>query len=216
MKKLSLLAGVIVLSMVLFACNQTPKTTEETPEPEKTIKNLMNAIIGESNASAKYAVFSKAAEEAGMLNIAKMFAAAAEAEKIHIANHNVVLKGLFDSEFNLEVEEHIADKDMLKNLEDAIAGETHEFTEMYPEFIEDANAENVSDAVKTFEHALKAEKGHAKHYQDALDILKSTGNDEGVSSEWYVCPICGELTPTIEGMKNCSICGEKVEKFNKF
>ena len=227
MKKINLLAGVIVLSIVLFACNQTPKETAETaPVAEQTIENLKSAITGESNASAKYAAFSKYAEMVGMSNIAKIFAAASEAEMIHVNNHQAVLKSLGVDEFEPIIEEYIpkeegativvSDEDISKNLEAAIEGETYEFTKMYPDFIEAAKAENVPDAVKSFEYAMKAEKRHAEHYQAVLALLKAENNDKNVSQEWYICPVCGELTPTIEAMSNCSICGEKVEKFKKF
>ena len=217
MKKFNLTAGVVLLSILLFACNQTPKTTEETPIAEETIENLKAAITGESNAFLKYLFFAEEAEAQGMHNIAKMFFAASRAEEIHVENHQAVLKSLQEDEFVPVIEEaHIADSDMSKNLESAIAGETYEFMEMYPVFIETAKAENVPDAVKSFEFAMKAEKIHAEHYQMVLDILKATGNDETVSSEWYVCLVCGKLTPTIDGLSHCAICGEKVEKFKKF
>ena len=217
MRKFNLIAWGIVLSVVLFACNQTPKTTEKSAEEaELTIENLKAAINGENNARVKYSFFSAKAEEVKMLNIAKLFAAAAKAELVHTNNYIVVLRGLGVDEFRTIGEDHPIHEDMAKNLEDAIAGETYEFTEMYPVFIETAKAENVSAAVKSFEQAMKAEKRHAEHYQAALELLKAEGNDKNVSSKWYVCPICGELTPTIEGMSNCFICGEKVERFKKF
>ena len=220
MKRINLVAGGIILSVVLFACNQTPKPTTEEKKAvsttEQTIENLKAAITGESNASAKYTAFSKAAETAKMPNIAKLFAAAAQAELIHVSNHRAVLKNLGVEGFEPVIEEHVADKDMVKNLENAIAGETAEFTTMYPSFIETANGEKVPDAAKSFEFAMKAEKRHAEHYQAALDILKADKNDKKVSKEWYLCPICGELTPTIVGMSFCSICGEKTEEFKKF
>ena len=203
--------------MVLFACNQTPKTTEKSAEEaELTIENLKAAINGEFNASLKYEAFSMEAKYNEMLNIAKMFAAAAEAERIHVKNHQAVLKDLGVDDFVPVFEEYESEGGVPERLEEAIAGETYEFTEMYPVFIETAKAENQSAAVKSFEQAMKAEKRHAEHYQAALELLKAEGNDKNVSSEWYVCPICGELTPTIEGMSNCFICGEKVEKFKKF
>ena len=178
MKRISLSVWVIALSAVFFACNQAPKETEEVFVPEQTIENLKAAITGESNASAKYAIYAKEAEAAGMLNIAKIFAAASEAEMIHVNNHYAVLKALGVEDFEPVIDEHIADKDMAKNLEAAIAGETYEFTEMYPVFIEIANAEEVANAVKSFDHAMKAEKRHAEHYQTVLDLFKAENNDK--------------------------------------
>ena len=217
MRKFNLIAWGIVLSVLLFACNQTTKTTEKSAEEaELTIENLKAAINGESNTSLRYEVSSEEARLNGMFNIAKMFKATAAAEMVHVKNHQAVLKDLGIENFVATIEEYEGKGDVPERLEESIAGETYEFTEMYPVFIETAKAENQSAAVKSFEQAMKAEKRHAEHYQAALELLKAEGNDKNVSSEWYVCPICGELTPTIEGMSNCFICGEKVEKFKKF
>jgi len=60
------------------------------------------------------------------------------------------------------------------NLKDAIAGETYEYTEMYPEFLKDAEAEGNKAAVGTFTFAKKAEEVHAKLYKEVLDNLDET------------------------------------------
>ena len=223
MKIFNLTTGVIVLSMVLFACSQTPKNAEETaPEAELTIENLKEAITEKTELSDAYAIFSEAAKEEGMFNIAKMFTAAAEAEMIHVNSHQTALKALGVNDFEPTIEKSVAFGLLLvlgtleKYLEAAIDAETHEFTEMYPVFIETANAENASDAVKSFKLAMEAEKRHAEHYKTVLELFKADGNDKNVPQEWYICLICGDLTPTIEGTANCSICGEKTEKFKKF
>jgi len=214
MKKLSLFSLVVALMIGFVACD-TPKKPK-APIAEKTIENLKAAITGESNASAKYMVFSQAAEAAGLVHIAKIFAAASEAEMIHVNNHQAVLKTLCVEAFEPVIEEHVADSDMAKNLETAIEGETYEFTEMYPEFVRIATEEKVSDAVKSFIFAMKAEQGHAKQYQVVLDIFVATNSDVTATEAWYVCPVCGELTSNIEDNPICPICGETADTFKKF
>ena len=93
----------------------------------KTQENLMAAFAGESQANRKYLAYAKQAEKEGMLQVAKLFRAAAEAETIHAHAHL-----------------HNAGKikNTLENLEDAIAGETYEFTTMYPGMIADADSED--------------------------------------------------------------------------
>jgi len=184
-------------------------------KPEKTIENLKAAITGESNASATYKAFSAKAAEDGFLNIAKMFAAAAEAEAIHVKNHNEVLVKLGEEAFTAKLETPNV-SDMEANLKAAIAGETYEFTVMYPEFIEVAEAEERDEAISSFKLAGNAEAVHASLYSETLDVLKTTGSDETVAAAWYVCPKCGDFFNTIEGVNRCPLCGVPSTSFKVF
>ncbi|MDP1619459.1 MAG: rubrerythrin family protein, partial [bacterium] len=92
----------------------------------KTQENLQAAFAGESQANRKYLAFAKKAEADGKKGLARLFRVAAEGETIHALGHLGVLGGVGDSNANLQA---------------AIAGETYEFTEMYPRFIEEAEAE---------------------------------------------------------------------------
>jgi rubrerythrin len=96
------------------------------------------------------------------------------------------------------------------NLKSAIAGETAEFREMYPKFIEAAKKEKASDAaILSFDVANKVEKIHANLYKKALDSL---GKNEEV--DYYVCSICGN---TVENSApdRCPICNAPQEMFKK-
>ena len=92
----------------------------------KTEDFLMEAFAGESQANRKYTAFAAQADKEGFPQAAKLFRAAAEAEAVHAANHLRALKAI---------------KTTKENLREAIAGETHEFKEMYPEMIAAAKAE---------------------------------------------------------------------------
>lgn len=83
----------------------------------KTLKNLMAAFAGESEANRKYTAYAKKAEKEGYLNAAKLFRAAADAETIHALKHFEVAGKIGSTE---------------DNLKDAVAGETYEYKEMYP------------------------------------------------------------------------------------
>jgi len=89
----------------------------------KTTDNLQQAFAGESQANRKYLFFAEKAEEEGQKQIARLFRAAAEAETVHARNHLRVLQGI---------------KPTKDNLSAAIGGEHHEFTQMYPGFIKEA------------------------------------------------------------------------------
>jgi rubrerythrin len=140
-----------------------------------TTDNLKEAFAGESQANQKYRAFAKKAERDGFANIAKLFKTTAEAERIHAEGH---LKAL----------------DMIastaENLQAAIAGETDEFTNMYPPMASQAMEEG-HKAKTMFKFALDAEKVHADIYTKALEAVKN-GKDMDVS-EFYLCPICGYI-----------------------
>lgn len=161
---------------------------------DKTLKNLMEAFAGESQANRKYLAYAKKAEEEGNLNAAKLFRTAAEAETLH-ALKEFEIAGKIGS---------TAD-----NLKDAISGETYEYTQMYPEFVKEAEASGNKAALRAFTLAMKAEEVHARLYKEALDNL-----DSKEEIFYYLCPVCGNIEKSIP--EKCSICGVPGEKFIKF
>jgi len=161
----------------------------------KTEQSLKEAFAGESQANRKYLAFAVKADQEGYPQAARLFRAAAEAETVHAHNHLKVLNGI---------------KSTKENLQEAIAGETHEFKKMYPEMIEVAKAEGQKAAERTFTFANSVEKIHAQLYQKLLDGL-------GKSKEnflYYVCPVCG-YTAEKEPPGACPVCGTKGEMFRK-
>jgi len=160
----------------------------------QTLKNLMEAFAGESQANRKYTAYAKKAEADGNLNSAKLFKAASDAETLH------ALK-----------EFEIAGKigTTVDNLKDAVAGETYEFESMYPGFIETAEAEGNSKAATIFKFAMKAEEVHAKLYKEALENI-----DETKEVFYYLCPVCGNIEKAVP--EKCNICGVPGSKFIKY
>jgi len=162
----------------------------------KTVDYLQEAFAGESQANRKYSSFAVQADKEGFPQAARLFRAASEAEAIHAANHLRAVKAI---------------KTTKENLQQAIAGETHEFKEMYPEMIEAAKAEGVKDAERTFNYANEVEKYHAKLYQNMLDNLEQS---KAQNYHYYVCPICG-MTAEKEPPETCPVCGVKGSMFKK-
>ena len=161
----------------------------------KTDTFLKEAFAGESQANRKYLAFAAKAEQEGFPQVARLFRAAAEAETIHAHSHLRVLKGI---------------KSTKENLEEAIAGETHEFTHMYPEMIEAAKAEANAAAERSFSFANEVEKIHAAHYQNLLANL----NGPQEEYPYYVCPVCG-YTADHAAPDTCPVCGAKGSVFKK-
>ena len=100
-----------------------------------SMDNLKNAFAGESQANRKYLAFAKKAEEEGYGQVAKLFRAAAEAETVHAHNHLRVMGGV---------------KSTKENIQEAVGGETYEFTKMYPQMIEEARKEGNNQALQSF------------------------------------------------------------------
>ncbi len=163
----------------------------------KTNENLKSAFAGESQANRRYLAFAKKAEEEGFTQIAKLFKAAAEAETVHALNH-LRITGQIQS--------------TLENLETAVFGETYEFKEMYPKYIDTAKQEGNKQASWSFDVANQVEQMHAKLFKKAMETLKNKKPMEKV--DYYVCGVCGN---TIEGEApdKCPICGSPKEKFFK-
>ncbi|HHT9136886.1 MAG TPA: rubrerythrin family protein [Candidatus Wunengus sp. YC60] len=159
-----------------------------------SMDNLKNAFAGESQANRKYLAFAKKAEEEGFKQAAKLFRAAAEAETVHAHSHLRVMGGV---------------KSTKENIQEAIGGETFEFTKMYPQMIEDARKEGNKQALQSFEFANKVEKIHADLYQKALSSL---GKNEAV--DYYVCQVCGNTVENAAPDK-CPICGASKSMFIK-
>ncbi len=161
----------------------------------KTMDDLAAAFAGESQANRKYLAFAKKADEEGFPQAARMFRAAAAAETVHAHNHLRAMKGVGST----------AD-----NLKEAVAGETHEFKNMYPGMIADAQAEGNKEAERSFNYANEVEKIHAELYQKLADKL---GGDMG-DYPYYVCPVCG-YTAEEHAPERCPVCNAKGSRFEK-
>jgi len=158
----------------------------------KAEQDLWEAFAGESQANRKYLAFAQKADREGYPQVAKLFRAAAEAETVHAHAHLRTLKAV---------------KGTAENLKEAVAGETHEFKDMYPEMIEHAKAEGNAAAERSFTYANEVEKIHAGLYQKALDNL-----DALEEVDYYVCSVCG-YTCENEPPETCPVCGAKAKAF---
>lgn len=160
----------------------------------KSEKNLWEAFAGESQANRKYLAFAEKADRDGYAQVAKLFRAAAYAETIHAHAHLRALKGIGDT---------------TENLKEAIAGETHEFKNMYPDMIKDAKEEGNKAAERTFTYANEVEKVHADLYTKALEDLENP-----TEADYYVCKVCG-YTCENEAPDKCPVCGANSNAFVK-
>jgi len=132
----------------------------------KTEQNLKDAFAGESQANRRYLYFAKVADVEGYPDVAGLFKDTADGETGHAHGHLDYLKKVGDPATG----KPIGPTD--KNLAAAVAGETYEYTEMYPAMAKTARDEGFTDIAEWFETLAKAEKSHAGRFQRALDELK--------------------------------------------
>jgi len=162
-----------------------------------TEDNLKAAFAGESQANRKYLAYAKKADEEGLPQVAKLFRAAAEAETVHALAHFKALGAV---------------KATVENLDDAIAGESYENTEMYPPFIEQAEKDGHKDALRSFKYANEVEKVHEKLYRGAKAAV--TSGKDLPPRKLYLCPICGNVEED-EPPATCPVCGVSGKMFKE-
>ena len=158
----------------------------------QTEKNLFLAYVGEAKAHLRLLGYAQKADQEGYTQMAKLFRAISEAEKIHALRHLRQLKQIKSTEENLQA---------------SFESEQSVSENVYPEFIRIAEQEDNKTAVVGFSQARDAEEFHAKLYRNAIDHMI----DEKTTS-YYVCDVCGFVA---DGRipDECPVCGAKKEHF---
>ncbi|MGB1244682.1 MAG: rubrerythrin family protein [Porticoccaceae bacterium] len=131
----------------------------------KTEESLKAAFAGESQANRRYLYFASKADVEGYNDVASVFRSTAEGETGHAHGHLEYLEETGDPATGMPFGSTKA------NLESAIAGETHEYTDMYPGMAKTAREEGFDEVADWFETLAKAERSHANRFQKALDTL---------------------------------------------
>ena len=131
----------------------------------KTEKNLKDAFAGESQANRRYLYFAQKADVEGYNDVAAVFRSTAEGETGHAHGHLEYMEPVGDP----ATDKPIGPTKL--NLQAAVAGETHEYTDMYPGMAKQARDEGFGEIADWFETLAKAERSHANRFQKALDAL---------------------------------------------
>ena len=131
----------------------------------KTAQNLKDAFAGESQANRRYLYFAQKADVEGYNDVSAVFRSTAEGETGHAHGHLEYLEAVGDPATG----EPIGETSL--NLKASIAGETHEYTDMYPGMARTAREEGFTEIADWFETLAKAEKSHAGRFTKALDTM---------------------------------------------
>jgi rubrerythrin len=159
----------------------------------KTLKNLKTGFVAESQAHLRNLAFAMKAEQEDYAQVARLFRAIAEAEAVHAFNPFHLLGAVSGTQ---------------ENLESAFERENLA-SNVYPQFIREANEENNTSVATTFSYSRDVERGHAKLYKKALAHMMAEEE-----TEYYVCRVCGYVSDNILP-DVCPICGAPQEKFRK-
>ena len=133
----------------------------------KTHENLKAAFAGESQANRRYLYFANKADVEGHTEVAALFRSTAEGETGHAHGHLDYLSQVGDPATDLPI------GSSEQNLKSAVAGETHEYTDMYPGMAKAAREEGFDEIADWFETLAKAERSHANKFTKALDALSA-------------------------------------------
>jgi len=131
----------------------------------KTEENLKAAFAGESQANRRYLYFAQKADVEGYNDISAVFRSTAEGETGHAHGHLEYLEEVGDPATGKPI------GSTSNNLKAAIAGETHEYTDMYPGMAKVAREEGFGEIADWFETLAKAERSHANRFLKALDSM---------------------------------------------
>ena len=157
----------------------------------RTEQNLKDAFAGESQARNKYTYFASVAKKEGYEKIAAIFLETADNEKEHAKLHLKNLAGIGST---------------IDNLKAAAAGETEEFTDMYPSMAQEAREEGFGEIASLFEAIGRIEKSHQQRYQKLLEELEAGSHFTGNGKVSWHCRNCGHIHEGTEAPGLCPVC----------
>jgi rubrerythrin len=157
----------------------------------KTEENLKAAFAGESQARNMYTFFAKVARKEGYHYIAKIFEETAVNEMRHAKDEFALLGGIGDT---------------VANLKEAIGGEHHETSSMYPEFAADAEAEGNKEAAMLFKMIARVEAEHRDRYRKLLEMVENGTVYTREQPIRWKCSVCGYIHEGTEPPAKCPCC----------
>jgi len=166
--------------------------------------NLMKAFAGESQARMRYTYFASAAKKEGLIQIANIFEETANQEKEHGKRFFKFLEG-----GEVEITESFPAgtiSDTLTNLKAAAAGESYEWSDMYPAFAKVAREEGFPQIAAAFTAISIAEKQHDKRFSDLAENLESGKIFKRNGTVTWRCLNCGYLHEAEDAPKLCPAC----------
>jgi rubrerythrin len=197
------------LILIFFAAIYFLSACTTKPKP-KTIENLKAAYKLELEESAKYAAFAKKTRDEGMGRLAVLFQTVSKANKVYAYNCRNELEKLGVKPDSISPVFQV--KSTIDNLNDAIKNETDKFTEIYPQYIDEAHKEKALEASKVFEWIKNSKMDRSVFYVDAIQSIQNKTTN-AFYTLYLICPVCGSIYYPVNAPDICSICGTNKQKF---
>jgi len=177
----------------------------------KTEKNILIAFAGESQARNRYSYYAKVAKKEGYVQISGIFERTAEQERAHAKTFLNFLEG---GEVEITAKyPAIAPGSTMENLQNAAAGEEHEYETMYPEFAAIAEDEGFPVVAATIRSIGVAEKQHAKVYRTLIENIETNAVFEKNEEVTWYCSKCGFTHKGSKAPKKCPACAHSQAYF---
>lgn len=178
----------------------------------ETVQNLAKAFVGESQARNRYTFYASIAGKEGYEQIADIFRMTADNEREHASWLMKLINELKKSDsgidtIKIEAEVPTVLGTTADNIKAAIAGETYEFTEMYPGFADVADKEGLKEIATRLRHIAVAEKHHAERYTKLLKEVTAGTVFKKDKEVWWVCRECGYAHFGKTPPEKCPACG---------
>jgi len=186
---------------------------------EETIKNLLKAFIGESQARNRYTFYAKVAKKEGFEKISEIFLLTADNEREHakwlfrLMNELKEKSGDSSSEITVDAVAPTTLGSTIENLKAAIAGENYEQTQMYPEFADIAEKEGLHEIAVRLRSIAVAERHHEARYKKLLEELENNTVFKKEKKIYWVCRKCGYIHEGEEPPEKCPSCSHPKNYF---
>lgn len=187
------------------------KKNMESIKGTKTEQNLLKSFAGESQARMRYGYFAKAAKKEGLEQIAAIFEETADNERSHAKQFFKFLEGGM-VEITAAYPAGVIGTTM-ENLKAAADGENEEWTELYPTFADEAEAEGFKKIASVFRMIAKIEKAHEERYRKLYKNLEDGLVFEKGGKVTWKCRVCGFLHESSKPPKVCPVCSHPMAYF---
>lgn len=186
----------------------------------QTAENLLKAFAGESQASMRYAIFAKVAEEEGYLPIANIFTETSHNEKEHAKRfYNLLVNGYngeLPAALEIKASYPFAKGTTADNLRAAASGENEEWTELYPEFARIAMEEGFPEVAGAFRMIMAIEKRHEARYLKLAGEVDSNEVFHREEKVMWICTECGHIHEGKNAPEKCPACLNVKQYFELF
>lgn len=169
----------------------------------KTLENLVNAFVGESQARNRYTFYAKQAKKEGYEKISAIFLETADNEKQHAKEF---YKHIPSNKYTPTGSYPFFLGNTYENLLAAAEGEREEWEYLYKQSAQTAKEEGFDEIALLFERIVDIEKRHAHRFSTIAYQLKENNFYQKDEETQWMCRKCGHTQICKTAPKECVVC----------